>query len=84
MEENFLPNDSELPFAEVPTQASTNPGYGNEYVKVMVIGSRKGIDLIIKRLCCLGFAEVSEWSPPVPYEDSGEMMRLVRKKVSLR
>jgi hypothetical protein len=50
----------------------------------MVVGSRKGIDLIIKRLCSLGFAEVSEWSPAVPYEDSGEMMRLVRKKVSLR
>jgi hypothetical protein len=84
MQEKFLPNDSELPFAEVPNQASTHPGYGNEYVKVMVVGSRKGIDLIIKRLCSLGFAEVSEWSPAVPYEDSGEMMRLVRKKVSLR
>jgi len=49
----------------------------------MVVGSRKGIDMIIKRMCSLGFAQVSEWSPPVPYEDSGEMMRLVRKKVSL-
>lgn len=47
MHEEFLPNDSEVPFAEVPTQPSTNPGYGNEYVKVMVVGSRKGIDLII-------------------------------------
>lgn len=84
MQENFLPNDSELPFAEVPTQPSTNSGYGQEFVKVMVVGSRKGIDIIIKRLCCLGFAEMSEWSPPVPYEDSDEMMRLARKKVSLR
>ena len=84
MHEEFLPNESEVPFAEVPTQPSTNLGYGNEYVKVMVVGSRKGIDIIIKRLCSLGFAEASEWSPAVPYEDSGEMMRLVRKKVSLR
>jgi hypothetical protein len=84
MHEEFLPNETEVPFAEVPTPASTNPGYGNEYVKVMVIGSRKGIDIIIKRLHSLGFAEVSEWTPPVPYEDSGEMMRLARKKVSLR
>jgi hypothetical protein len=30
MQEKFLPNDSELPFAEVPNQASTNPGYGND------------------------------------------------------
>jgi hypothetical protein len=84
MPENFLPNDSELPFAEVSIPASTNQGYGNEYVKVMVVGSRKGIDMIIKRLHSLRFAEVSEWSPPVPYEHSGEMMRLARKKVSLR
>jgi hypothetical protein len=84
MHEEFLPNDSEVPFAEAPTQASTNPGSGQEYVKVMVVGSRKGIDIIIKRLHKLGFAEVSEWSRPVPYEYSGEMMRLVRKKVSLR
>jgi hypothetical protein len=84
MHEEFVPNDSEVSFAEVPFQASTNPGSGQEFVKVMVVGSRKGIDLIIKRLCSLGFASVSEWSPPVPYEDSGEMMRLVRKKVSLR
>ncbi len=84
MHEEFLPNDSELPFADVDIPASTNPSYGQEFVKVMVVGSRKGIDIIIKKLCCLGFAEVSEWSPAVPYEDSGEMMRLVRKKVSLR
>jgi hypothetical protein len=83
MHEEFLPNDSELPFAEVSIPASTALSSRNEYVKVMVVGSRKGIDMIIKRLCSLGFASVSEWSPPVPYEDSGEMMRLVRKKVSL-
>ena len=84
MHEEFLPNDSELPLAEVATQPSTHSGYGHEHVKVMVVGSHKGLDMIIKRLCSLGFAQVSEWSPAVPYQDSGEMMRLVRKKVSLR
>ena len=50
----------------------------------MVIGSRKGINMIIKLLHHLRFVEVSEWSPPVPYEGSGEMMSLVRKKVSVK
>jgi hypothetical protein len=27
MHEEFLPNESEVPFAEVPTPASTHPGY---------------------------------------------------------
>ncbi len=54
MQENFLPNDNELPFAEVSTQGSSNPGFGQEYVKVMAVGSRKGIDIIIKRLHAWG------------------------------
>lgn len=81
MQENFLPNDSELPSAEVDLQASTTPVPRKKFVKVMVIGSRKGITSVIKILHHLQFAEVSEWSPPVPYEDSGEMMSLLRKKV---
>jgi len=84
MHEEFVPNASESPSAEVSAEVSTAPVSSQEFVKVMVVGSRKGIDIIIKRLCSLGFAQVSEWSPAVPYEDSGEMMRLVRKKVSLR
>ncbi len=83
MHEEFLPNDSDLPFVEVSIPASAAPSSGKEFVKVMVVGSRKGIDIIIKKLCCLGFTEVSEWTPAVPYEKSGEVMRLVRKKVSL-
>ena len=81
MQENFLANDSELPSAEVDLQASTAPVPEKKFVKVMVIGSRKGITSAIKMLHHLRFAEVSEWSPPVPYEDSGEMMSLLRKKV---
>lgn len=81
MQENFLANDSELPSTEVDLQASTAPVPEKKFVKVMVIGSRKGITSTIKMLHHLRFAEVREWSPPVPYEDSGELMSLLRKKV---
>lgn len=84
MQEDFLPNDTESPSADVSIQASTAPVSEKEFVKVMVIGSRKGINMIIKLLHHLRFVEVREWSPPVPYEDSGEMMSLVRKKVSVK
>ncbi len=84
MQEDFLPNDTESPSPDVSIQASTAPVSGKEFVKVMVIGSRKGVNMIIKLLHHLRFVEVSEWSPPVPYEDSGEMMSLVRKKVSVK
>ncbi len=81
MHEEFLPNDSESPSSEVDLQASTTPVPGKKFAKVMVIGSRKGITSIINTLHHLRFAEVREWSPPVPYEDSGEFMSLLRKKV---
>jgi hypothetical protein len=81
MPENFLPNDSELPSAEVDFQASTAPVSGKEFVKVMVIGSRKGIINVIKTLHTLRFAEVGEWSLIMPYGESGEMMSVLRKKV---
>jgi ethanolamine utilization microcompartment shell protein EutL len=50
MQENFLANDSELPSAEVDFQASSAPVSRKEFVKVMVIGSRKGIASVIKTL----------------------------------
>jgi hypothetical protein len=76
MQENFLANDSELPSTEVDLQASTAPVPDQKFVKVMVIGSRKGITSVIKMLHHLRFAEVREWSPLIPYEDSGELMSL--------
>ena len=84
MLEEFVLNDNEFRSAEVSAEVFTAPVSSQEFVKVMVVGSRKGIDIIVKRLHQLRFAEVNEWSPPTPYGDSGEVMRLVKKKVALR
>lgn len=83
MQAYFLPNDGELPATEVSIQAATDPVSGKEFIKVMVIGSRKGINSIIKTLHRLRFAEVREWSPPIPYGNSGEMMSLLRRQIIL-
>lgn len=66
MHEEFLPNDNEFPSDGVSTPASTNPVPRKEFVKVMVVGSRKGITNVINTLHHLRFAEVREWSPPTP------------------
>jgi len=81
MHEEFLPNDSESPSTEVDVQASTAPVPRKEFVKVMVIGSRKGITSVINTLHTLRFAEVGEWSPIVPHSNSGELMSVLRKRV---
>lgn len=83
MQAYFLPNDSELPSTEVSFQTSRDSVSGKEFIKVMVIGSRKGINSIIKTLHRLRFADVREWSPPIPYGASGEMMSLLRRQIML-
>jgi hypothetical protein len=83
MQAYFLPNDSELPSTEVSIQTSRDPVSGKEFIKVMIIGSRKGINSIIKTLHRLRFANVREWSPPIPYGASGEMMSLLRRQIML-
>ena len=81
MQENFLLNDVESPSANASGQASAPPVSRKEFVKVMVIGSRKGITSVIKTLHTLRFAEVGEWSPIMPHSESGEMMSVLRKRV---
>ncbi len=79
--EYFLPNHNELPSVEASVQVSTDSVSRKEFVKVMVIGSRKGISSVIKTLHTLRFAEVGEWSPIMPHGESGELMSVLRKRV---
>lgn len=78
---NDLPNDSELPSVEASVQVSGDAVSREEFVKIMVIGSRKGITSVIKMLHTLRFAEVGEWSPIMPHGQSGELMSVLRKRV---
>jgi hypothetical protein len=45
MQEEFLPNESEATFIETSFPASTDSVPQKEFVKVMVVASRQGIDI---------------------------------------
>ena len=83
MHQSFLTNASELPSASVSVQASTDPVSGREFIKILVVGSRRGVTSIIHTLYRLRFAEVGEWSPLMPHGDSGEMMSILRRQIFL-
>ncbi len=83
MSENFLPDDSQLESASVSVPASTNPDLGGESVKLIVVGSRKGVVKIIHTQYRLGFAEVTEWSPPSLTGKPGEVMSAMTRRVLL-
>ncbi|NJO42825.1 MAG: hypothetical protein HC769_06705 [Cyanobacteria bacterium CRU_2_1] len=54
-----------------------------ESVKILVIGSRKGINRIVYRLHELRFAEFPEWSRLLPAPVPGKLMRILIRKVAI-
>ncbi|MBD2450801.1 peptide ABC transporter substrate-binding protein [Nostoc sp. FACHB-152] len=63
--------------------ASSQPK--RESVKILLIGSRRGINSIIHWLYRLGFAEVAAWSKPqiAPNSEDQQMMSITVKQVTL-
>ena len=53
----------------------------SELVRVVVFGSNYGIRYTIRWLYGLNFAQVSEWSFPMPAPGSSEMMSIVTKRI---
>ncbi|WP_017653897.1 hypothetical protein [Fortiea contorta] len=78
MAEEFISrtSDSNSPPSSVPNRES---------VKILLIGSRQGINSIIRWLYRLGFAEVAAWSKPqvAPNSEDREMMSITVKQVTL-
>lgn len=83
MVKNFLTDTSQPNSASVEVRTSTDSKSGREYVKVIVVGSLKGVGKIIHTLYRLGFAEVTEWSVPTPTKTPGEVMSVMRRCVLL-
>lgn len=83
MLKSFLTEASQSDSASVSVQASTEPSSGKEFVKVIVVGSPKGVVKIIHTLYRLGFAEVTEWSSPSPTTKPGEVMSVMTRLVLL-
>ena len=76
MSEEFIPNSeiySAPPGSPAPTQTSREP------IHITIIGSAIGIDLVIKILHRLGFAEARAWSKPQIDPNTGRPMRVLTK-----
>ncbi|MEH2178250.1 hypothetical protein [Nostoc sp.] len=71
----------------MPVMESNNslPLSHRESVKILIIGSRRGINSIIHLLYRVGFAEVTAWSQPqaAPNSEGKEMMSITVKQVTL-
>lgn len=84
MTEDFIPDTSETPAVPVSPSPSPEPTSNREPVKILIIGSPKGVNTIIHTLYRLRFAEVREWSPLQPTANPGEVMSILRRQLSIR
>jgi hypothetical protein len=75
---NFLTGPATLPDPfSIPAETSPE----REALRVLVIGSRKGVINTIHTLHRLGFAEVGEWSPLLPAPAQGEVMSILTRYI---
>jgi len=54
---------------------------GRESVKVVIYGSKTGVNNTIFTLYKLGFAQVNEWSPLLPSPNPGEVMSILTRHI---
>lgn len=80
MPKNFLIYATETP-ASTSTQAPVEQPSERESLRVLVIGSRRGVISTIQTLHRLRFAEVREWSPLMPGPNPGEVMSILTRYI---
>jgi hypothetical protein len=75
----FIPNSeiySQPPSGNPPSSEPTDP---REPVRVMLIGTATGMELVIAHLHSIGFAEPRAWSKPQLDPTTGQPMRILTK-----
>jgi hypothetical protein len=55
------------------------PPIGRQPIRLLVCGVPLGVERIVRYLHVLGFAEVGEWSPPLPSPISDEVIRILTR-----
>ncbi|MEQ8999787.1 MAG: peptide ABC transporter substrate-binding protein [Coleofasciculus sp. B1-GNL1-01] len=82
MSEDFIPDILETLTVPPSPSATPEPTPHREPVKISIIGSRRGVNSIIRTLYRLRFAEVIEWSPLQPTGNPGEFVSMLIRQIS--
>jgi hypothetical protein len=74
----MIPTSQSVPELYRETIPDTPPSH-RKPIRILVCGVPEGVESIIHRLHVLGFAEVGEWSVPLPSPVSREVMRILTR-----
>ncbi|MGH7999198.1 MAG: hypothetical protein ACREPR_07160 [Brasilonema sp.] len=81
MTKSFLADTFQTPSLPAFGSAFIEKTPTREPVKVVIYGSKVGVNGIILTLYRLGFAQVHEWSPLLPSPNPGEFMSILTKYI---
>jgi hypothetical protein len=81
MTRSFLADSFLTPTPVVSSDNSQETAPGREFVKVVIFGSKTGVNNTILTLYKLGFAQVNEWSPLLPSPNPGEVMSILTRHI---
>ncbi len=83
MSEDFVPDACETRTLPASSNTPSEPSARREPVKVLLIGSPKGVNNTIHTLYSRGFAEVTAWSPLQPTSNPGEVISVLRRQIRI-
>ncbi|MFB2979264.1 hypothetical protein ACE1CM_24190 [Microseira sp. BLCC-F43] len=52
---------------------------GKHPIRLLACGVPGGVESVVRQLYVVRFAEISEWSPPLPSPVQGEVIRILTK-----
>ncbi|MBW4616828.1 MAG: hypothetical protein KME21_27010 [Desmonostoc vinosum HA7617-LM4] len=81
MATSFLTDIFPTPTLSVSPTTPTETTPNREPVKVVIFGSKTGVNSTILTLYKLGFAQVNEWSPLLPSSNPGEVMSILTRYI---
>ncbi|MEH2255641.1 hypothetical protein [Nostoc sp.] len=81
MNKSFLADTLPTPTSLVSSDDSTATTPARESVKVVIFGTKTGVNNTILTLYKLGFAQVNEWSPLLPSSNLGEVMSILTRHI---
>jgi len=81
MTTSFVADTCQTTAPLVSTKDSTETTPDRESVKVVIYGSKRGVNNTILTLYKLGFAQVNEWSPLLPSSNPGEVMSILTRHI---
>jgi hypothetical protein len=77
MQTSFLGDAGKAPDFRIALDISLSPQPNRETVRLLAIGSRKGVTHVIHLLHIKNFAEAGAWSPLLPAPTPGEVMSIL-------